>query len=118
MASKKSRNLKSHDEIMCNDMCLHYENAPTTEQVISTVTDVVRGVSVKSSEVKTVNLSDRYKGLTAYDFSIDSLAASGMLNQMSFSTLSDSNSFGVVDRLDVISQQVGESMNNNNNNIE
>ena len=30
MANKISRNLKSHDEIMCSPMSLGYEAAPTT----------------------------------------------------------------------------------------
>ena len=117
MANKSSRNLKSHDEIMCSPMPLGYEAAPTTINSVVVTTDIDKGVSIKRSELRTINKSDLNKGLKWYDFSIDSLAASGMLNEMSFSTLSES-SVDVADRIDVISQQIGQSMNNNKINIE
>lgn len=111
------RKLKTRDEIMCSPMCKHYPKAPSTIDCEVVTNDIVRGVSIKKTERRTINKSDLNKGLCWYDFSIDSLAASGMLNEMSFSTLSEGG-VNVADRIDVISQQIGQSMNNNNTNIE
>ena len=104
-----------------NDRSLQKENVshlPNTVTEILETRDFKDGKMVIKRELVTKKLSDRDKDFKWYDFSLESLQFRGMLNQATFSQLSDS-SMSVADRIDVISAQIGESMNNNNNtNIE
>lgn len=59
------------------------------------------GVLTVVSEQRKCKLADRDKGFKWYDFSIDSLAASGMLSQASFMQL-EQGSIAAADALDAI----------------
>lgn len=59
------------------------------------------GVLTVVSEQRKCKLADRDKGFKWYDFSIDSLAASGMLSQASFMQL-EQGSLAAADALDNI----------------
>lgn len=59
------------------------------------------GVLTTVSEQRKCKLADRDRGFKWYDFSIDSLAASGMLSQASFMQL-EQGSIAAADALDAI----------------
>lgn len=88
MANKKEFTIKSHAQARREDLSrFNTFKAPTevVEEIEESTLD--KGVKVVKVRKVTKKLSDRYKGLNWYDFSIDSLAAAGALGSQSLSTL-------------------------------
>lgn len=83
---------------------------PTYTESIET-SALENGILVKKVETVTKKVADRDKGFTWYDFSIDSLSASGMLSQMAFSQL-EQGSIAAADALDAISFDNNNDVNN------
>ena len=85
------------------------------DEVVST-SELVDGVLVKKNELKKVDTTERNKGLNYWDFSVDSLSASGAIADLKFSQLSGDR-MDIADSIGVQADNMSV-VDNNDKNIE
>lgn len=78
-----------------------YGNEYVYDKLVDTTT-LVNGVLVTNSEVKKVDCRDNFKGFHYYDFSIDSLAATGNVGKIGSVSKLSKGSMAAADSLDSI----------------
>lgn len=103
--------VRSHFESLRDPIEIKIDRLPNEITELVPVSTLKNGVKVTVLESRVSKISDRDKGLKWYDFSLDSLAASGAIGGLNFVSL-DGDRLGIADHMSTISIEVKDDDKN------